>query len=276
MMITTSQELNDEEPEDLTAASAFQHGEDLSQRRDQECTVYVTTEDYNDYYSSWTPLSLPDWLEERSKASNSGPTEEVHLKNMSRTILEDGNSMLLDLGSVVNVIGENTEEAFAQASSASGRSTTYTPRPQPLRINGVGSDAAVAHVMADIPIAVKYKDRDATEEVFQANVATGCGKDLPAILGLKSMQDKNAVLILQHGNEFMAFPGKGGYQITWSAGTKLLPLVHAPSGHLVIPCDKFKELPSQKNTTTQLTFVTDHRVVTMQGAPQTTQINPQE
>jgi len=32
MMITTSQDLNDEEPEDMTAASAFQHGEDLSQR----------------------------------------------------------------------------------------------------------------------------------------------------------------------------------------------------------------------------------------------------
>ena len=54
----------------------------------------------------------------------------------------------------------------------------------------------------------------------------------------------------------MAMPGPGGYKIEWSPGTKLLPLVHAPSGHLVIPCDEFAKVP-KNNPTNELTFVTD-------------------
>ena len=53
----------------------------------------------------------------------------------------------------------------------------------------------------------------------------------------------------------MVFLGPGGYRIEWSAGTKILPLDSSPSGHLVIPCDTFKdaELPSNTHA-----FFTDH------------------
>ena len=107
------------------------------------------------------------------------------------------------------------------------------------------------------PVAVKYEDRPATLDSYQAHVATGCGEDLPAILGLISMQEKDSVIMLRKGKEVMAFPGPGGYKIEWSPGAKLLPLEPAPSGHLVIPCDRFSELDSKVNNREQVAFWTD-------------------
>ena len=57
--------------------------------------------------------------------------------------------------------------------------------------------------------------------------------------GLDSMTKGDAVILLREGKRCIAFPGKGGYKITWSKGTKLLPITESPSGHLVIPCDSF-------------------------------------
>ena len=71
------------------------------------------------------------------------------------------------------------------------------------------------------------------------------------------MQDKDVVLILRKGKEILAIPGKGGYRIEWSPGTKLLPMIPAPSGHLVVPCDEYSKI--QKNSAEARTFITDHR-----------------
>ena len=51
------------------------------------------------------------------------------------------------------------------------------------------------------------------------------------------MQEKDAVIVLRKGKEFLAFPGPGGYKIEWSPGTRLLPMTTSPSGHLVVHCD---------------------------------------
>ena len=95
-------------------------------------------------------------------------------------------------------------------------------------------------------------------ESYRGNIAKGCGANLPAILGAASMQEKDSVIILRKGKEMIAFPGPGGYKIEWSPGTKLLPMVPAPSGHLVIPCDRCKELPKGKKDNEQIAFWTDH------------------
>ena len=71
------------------------------------------------------------------------------------------------------------------------------------------------------------------------------------------MQQNNAVLVLRE-NEFIAFPGVGGYKMEWSPGTRLSPMMHAPSGQLVIPCDYSEELPADLPTTEDLSIRTDH------------------
>eukprot|EP00959_Pyramimonas_sp_CCMP1952_P230898 4826803-Pyramimonas_sp.AAC.1 len=44
---------------------------------------------------------------------------------------------------------------------------------------------------------------------YKTNAVSGCGKDLRAILGLDSMQDKRAIIVLERGQEKLIFPGKG-------------------------------------------------------------------
>ena len=68
------------------------------------------------------------------------------------------------------------------------------------------------------------------------------------------MTKGDAVILLREGKRCIAFPGKGGYKITWSEGTKLLPLTESPSGHLVIPCDSFEGAAAD----CPQAFVTDH------------------
>ena len=72
------------------------------------------------------------------------------------------------------------------------------------------------------------------------------------------MQDKDSVLIMHKGKEYIARPGPGGYKIEWSPGTKLVPLKTTKSGHIVIPCDKFNKATEPK-AEDQLGFDTDHR-----------------
>ena len=74
---------------------------------------------------------------------------------------------------------------------------------------------------------------------FETPVVGGPGADLPALLGLKSMTSRNAVLQMQQGRECLTFPGVGGYEIQWSPGTIHIPLDRAPSGHLVFRTDAF-------------------------------------
>ena len=68
------------------------------------------------------------------------------------------------------------------------------------------------------------------------------------------------MIILREGKEMIVFPGPGGYRIEWSLGTKRLPMVPAPSGHLAIPCDNFAEVDRHAQASDQLAFWTDHLV----------------
>ena len=53
------------------------------------------------------------------------------------------------------------------------------------------------------------------------------------------MSRQRAVLEMTPGLERLTFPGQGGYTIQWSAGSVHFPLECAPSGHLILPCDRY-------------------------------------
>ena len=183
-------------------------------------------------------------------------------KNRARTMLPAGNSMLVDLGSRINLIGRETSEEFVAAAHQNGLKNNLTDRPKPLLVNGVGQGSAPCHQVLETHVSVKYGNTSKSQIVsYHANVADGCGSRLPAILGLDSMTEKDAVLILRDGKRCMAFPGKNGYKIEWSPGTKLLPLETSPSGHLVIPCDSFQGAC----TDTSHVFITDNTIPDASG-----------
>ena len=65
------------------------------------------------------------------------------------------------------------------------------------------------------------------------------GAEFPALLGLKSMQANNGVVETGVEHKRLSFPGRGGYEITWSPGTVHFDLESAPSGHLCIAVVNF-------------------------------------
>jgi hypothetical protein len=165
----------------------------------------------------------------------------VHIKALSEMNLTQQNKLvvLIDTGSALSVVGENTEAQFAAVAKTHGRVIKYFARDAPVRLKGVGAGYSQCDSTALIPIAVNYVDKPQSDATFSANVATGSGADLPAILGTTSMRNLGAIIILTKGKEQLVIPGKGGFEITWSAGTKILPLVTQDSGHIVVPCDQF-------------------------------------
>ena len=71
------------------------------------------------------------------------------------------------------------------------------------------------------------------------------------------MTEKDSVLVLGEGKESIAFPGSGGYKIELSPGTKLLPMNHALSGHLLLECDYDEDLQANSTNAEELSFLTD-------------------
>ena len=186
------------------------------------------------------------------------------LSKKTRTKVPGKRTIMLDIGSMVNAIGENTLEEFQKTMEPYGYEVQFEERSVPLNLSGVGSGAARCTKIATIPVAAQFKDRSPTLEQYKGNVATGSGADLPAIIGKKSMSDKDSVIILRDGEEMIAFPGPGGYKIEWSPGTKVMSLDQLPSGHLAFQCDMYSKLPDEP-TSSSLSFSTDH---TRAGQPQ--------
>jgi hypothetical protein len=245
--------------------------------------LMATAEELSEWGNSWSLMSVEEFVRQKHENAwwnqskdyyqpdTTAPdssraqveTTWTHLKTASKTKLPNGRlSMLVDLGSRINVIGVNTEREFSLEAERHGHKTIYEKRKHRLNVNGVGSGSAPCDEEARLPIAVKFEEKTATMDEFKANIATGSGCDLPAILGSQSMQDKDAVILLRKGKEMIVFPGPGGYKIEWSPGSQLLPMMPAPSGHLVIPCDKYAEVNRDKVNTEAVTFWTDHAVGT--------------
>ena len=139
---------------------------------------------------------------------------------------------------MINIIGCNTERDFSLEAERHGQTTKYERRKHRLNVNGVGAGSAPCNEVASIPIVVADEDTPGKLDEYRTNIATGRGSDL----GSASLQEKDAVIVLRKGKEFLAFPGPGGYKIEWSPGTRLLPMTTSPSGHLVVPCDHFNRV----------------------------------
>ena len=88
-------------------------------------------------------------------------------------------------------------------------------------------------------------------------MATGCGKDLPAILVLDSMQDKRSIIVLERGQEKIIFPGRGQVKMELPPGTKVMPTTKLPSGHLSIRCDHFGAAGKPASSSSTTTFKTE-------------------
>ena len=182
----------------------------------------------------------------------------VFVSKQTKTELPDRRSVVLDIGSMVNVVGSNTLTEFERTMAPYDLQPSYEDRPTPFRLSGVGSGSSLCTKEVTIAVAVQFEDKQPQLETFHANVATGSGADLPAIIGKKSLSDKDGVILLREGKEQLIVPGPGGYKIQWSPGTRIMSLEQVPSGHIAFVCDRYDQMPKGRSVD-QISLVTDHK-----------------
>jgi hypothetical protein len=169
----------------------------------------------------------------------------------------------VDPGAWSNLVGEQWVIDMAKKALKAGCKPEQRRMTRPLTVQGVGSGSNKAEWEISMPIAVTdTTNGDPTTKVYdyKAPTVAGAGKNLPALLGLQSMSRQCGVLEMKDGEEYLTFPGPGGYQIEWSPGTRRYKLERAPSGHLILPCDSFQEVKPAKGgltTTTNEFFIDD-------------------
>ena len=192
-------------------------------------------------------FAIGEWTHSSEQREETTTLEMQPLKQRTKTKVHGCNTILVDPGSMINIVGAETEKEFSRTAKENGLQVKYADRPNILKVNGVGEGHTACLKTASIPVAIRQKDRPTTVTTYNTNIATGCGEHLPAIIGSSSLREHNAVLILRkNGEETLVFPGEGGYKIQWEAGAQVMDLERAPSGHLVLPCDNFHDLTNQE------------------------------
>ena len=149
-------------------------------------------------------------------------------------------SVIVDSGAWTNLIGETLARKLAKKALAAGLHPKQNKMAQPLRIQGVGNGSQQCEWEMHCPIAVDQTGDGAKKHTFTAPVVQGTGKDLPGLLGLRSLEQQRA--ILDTGNKELILPGPGDVEITLPPGSVRVPLEKAPSGHLVMVVDDYQKI----------------------------------
>jgi len=147
--------------------------------------------------------------------------------------------LLIDCGAISNLVGEKWVRRSATLAEKCGQGTTWTDTPK-CKVEGVGSGSSEITRKARVPICLS----SGVQAVYEASVVDG--SELPALLGLQSLESRHA--IIDTGHQRLVFPGPGGFELRLSPGSISLTLERANSGHLLLPSSEWSKL---KGTTAQ-------------------------
>ena len=126
----------------------------------------------------------------------------------------------------------NCAERQATAARNAGVRATRKTMTNPISIRGVGQGTQACRHVATLPIAVPntihpskqgasapfstgVRRGESTMFNLETPIVEGGGRDLPALLGLRSMSNHNAVLEMAPGREMLTLTGSGEYSINW-------------------------------------------------------------
>ena len=147
--------------------------------------------------------------------------------------------LLIDCGAISNLAGEKWIRRSAALADKSGQGTTWTDIPK-CKVEGVGSGSSEITRKARVPICLS----SGSQATYEASVVDG--SELPALLGLQSLESRHA--IIDTGHQRLVFPGPGGFELRLSPGSVSLALERANSGHLLLPSSEWSKL---KGSTSQ-------------------------
>ena len=190
------------------------------------------------------PPALPWWPTNSGTdvISDASGTEDTPYYLASTDLPGGRLGVIVDTGAWTNLWGLH----FAQRLAYKAQQAALQPKEErlrtPLYVAGVGNGSQQANWELNIPIATTNRDGTTTQHSMRAPAVEGDGRELPALLGLRSMQASDGVVETGVRQKRLTYPGPGGYEITWAPGAVHFDLESAPSGHLLIPVDNYDKL----------------------------------
>lgn len=151
--------------------------------------------------------------------------------------------LLIDPGAYDNLVGERWVERQGALAQQRGRGNVTRRRMErELGVEGVGKEAQTASEQAVIPGVIRDITGHSQEATYTAPVLPD--SEVPALLGLRSLQARRAILDMINGRLYLCGPGR--LQLTPPPGTIVLPLESSRSGHLLLPFSDFDHHDQQQ------------------------------
>ena len=143
--------------------------------------------------------------------------------------IRDGEALLIDTGAYKNLVGDRWVARQDKLNQAAGKKTSvWKDLPRPLTLGGVGANTQESTKETTVPISIGGE-----QAVFQASLLEN--SELPALLGLSTLEKMNGILDLHHKRLILP-KSRDDVEIKYKKGTKVLQLVQAPGGYLMLPC----------------------------------------
>ena len=191
--------------------------QDFSEKKKSTLTKGLSTTKL----SYWPVVSESDaniFLHERTRLSSEGDGRD---------------GLLVDCGAIGNLSGERTAQRLADKCKRFGIPYKRNSMTNTVRVEGVGKEHQEVKEIMTIPTCI-----GGDIGLFRAPIVPD--SDIPNLLGLATMEQHRTFLDIA-GRKYI-IPGPGTVQVTLPKGSKILNLEKAPSGHLILPCDQWKQL----------------------------------
>ena len=129
---------------------------------------------------------------------------------------------------------------MAELAKKHNHGASFEKLDSPLAIDGVGKESSGCTQRGTVPIVLS----DGIPAVYKAPMIDN--SSVPALLGLNTMTKHRVLLDLAHNQYIMV--GQGGFELKLSPGSKVLDLVRAPTGHLMLPASEWSKYNGTNKT----------------------------
>ena len=194
------------------------------------------------FYNPENPIWEPPHVANTTYLTSGNEEKSFH----SETRPTDGSQgVIVDPGSLANLGGSAWSQDVGMLSMKNGRTPKQVKRDRTLRVSGVGVGSQAANFNVELPIAIQ----DTTGKVSSGLFDTPSVKDsdLPGLLGLISLKNQRGILDMINNKLYFCGPSDIDLLPLLPPGTKCYQLEEAPSGHLLLPCTKYKEFDTQQS-----------------------------
>jgi hypothetical protein len=140
--------------------------------------------------------------------------------------------LMVDTGAIDNLTGDGIVGRLTKLLKTINRTVIMKPLAKILGVSGVGQNSSECSMSATVYGVLA----DGSQMTFTAPVISN--SEVPALLGLQSLQRQRAVV--DTTNRKLYLMGPGGYTINISPGSTCYDLREAPTGHLLLPITNYK------------------------------------